>query len=1578
MKHLLSALIFFVSAFSLYAQDIIINPDFGNNGFITRTPEKNENILHEMAKSVIELPDGKLLLSIECNGQAQLTRYLPNGTLDKTFGTRGYTTTIRGYEPHIVRTDAGKILVASAYMLARPVFVITCFNEDGTLDNSFNNFGFKIIETGAAQNELRSFKLQKDGKLVLGGRLFYTDRKQAFVMRLLADGTKDTSFANEGTLKVDAPGANIVSGLDIDDTSIIVGAGNDNNSETDFVVLKYLLNGLPDTSFGDHGAARINIGTSVFLETVELQSDGKIIAAGEAGDIFYNRENFVVLRLLADGKPDHSFNQTGVATTSFGRSTHTLRALLPGANGKIMVGGAMQGNGTALVFARFNEDGVLDMTFGEQGKKLWDMSQVAIDINSGLLKKDGSFIGVGFLFRFMVPNNTLDYMLIHLNAAGQPNETFGINGVVTASILTKSSYFEQPKLVADGKLLTQYGGSANPWLQGIMRYLPDGSADQSFADKGFLKTNSYLFDELTNKRLVTFENIYDNTTYTSRVVMIRYTAEGQPDYTLGDKGQKVLPLYSSTWINAIKILPDGKILITGFYTNEVYQQQGFMVRLDKEGDLDKQFGEQGYVLFNRNRNEYVQQPMLQPDGKILVTGFYSSPPTYSSHFFVRRFTAAGLLDESFGNRGVIDGPYGLSSSLNRMLIQPDGKLLVLYSTTADNVQYESILQRYNQNGSPDESFGEQGLLKIAANGLELLKTGKLLLATTTISQGKQTGTLMLLNPNGSTDQSFGVNGTKVFRYRTNDASFNGLSVKDDKVYVSGVRLMGFDREGFLESFHMLEAPPGNGAVSGFTLVSTSSGKDIAELKENAVIDLSGVPTGGLNIRANIISENVGSVVLELQGPKSKTSIEDSFPYALFGDNQNGMYYGGPLPSGKCTLTATPYSKAGGKGTAGTPAFIHFKVVYPAAVTSFKLVDATEGKELREIREGDVLDITSLPSRFNIRAYTNPDSVGSVIFDLSSTKTYNHIESVAPYSLFGDRNGTYLSGQLLPGDYTLSGKPRSESKGAGGNGTSLIVHFKVVDPSVVHLLYGLTSDGGSNNTGTLFSLNTVNAKYNRLKDIGGADGKNTNGSLTQGTDGKLYGMTLRGGILPYGSIFSFDPKTNTFTSLQEFNHTNGADPVGKLVQASNGKLYGMTYSGGAGLGNIFSFDPAVNTITSLKEFNDNDGLVPRGSLVQASNGLLYGMTYMGGSNSFGVIFSFDPETSEYKKLQDLNGENAAFPSGSLMQASDGKLYGMASSGGFGGTIFSFDPVSNTLTPGKYFNGTDGQYPLGDLVQAKNGKLYGMTYFGGNNQLGVLFSFDAVENVYVKLLDFNGTNGSHPLGSLMQASDGKLYGETTFGGSSGVGIVFSFDPATNTFAKLKDFSWQDGTYPSNLIELSCTGTIYYRDADGDGYGDPGNTMVECYSMMPDGYVTKKGDCDDANAAVHPGALEICNGIDDNCDGVVDEGCKMGRSSILANSEKTISIPEDSKELRLSASPSPFSTETMIRFSVPGSGYVSLQVYDLGGKVVANLFQGIAKGGKAYQTSFAGKGLPGGVYLLRLTTANQTITSKVMKIR
>jgi uncharacterized repeat protein (TIGR03803 family) len=158
-------------------------------------------------------------------------------------------------------------------------------------------------------------------------------------------------------------------------------------------------------------------------------------------------------------------------------------------------------------------------------------------------------------------------------------------------------------------------------------------------------------------------------------------------------------------------------------------------------------------------------------------------------------------------------------------------------------------------------------------------------------------------------------------------------------------------------------------------------------------------------------------------------------------------------------------------------------------------------------------------------------------------------------------------------------------------------------------------------------------------------------------------------------------------LKDLDYWNGAYPHGTLLQASNGKLYGITSGGQSGTGVIYSFDPISSTYSKLYEFDNYSGANGMSGLIQASDGKLYGMTPNGGlvdvqTNifGFGVIFSFDPASAIFTKLKDFNGSDGSHPGGSLLQLGDGKLYGMTSQGGTidnSGVIFSYDPLKGNL-------------------------------------------------------------------------------------------------------------------------------------------------------------------------------------------------------------------------------------------------------------------------------------------------------------
>ena len=131
-------------------------------------------------------------------------------------------------------------------------------------------------------------------------------------------------------------------------------------------------------------------------------------------------------------------------------------------------------------------------------------------------------------------------------------------------------------------------------------------------------------------------------------------------------------------------------------------------------------------------------------------------------------------------------------------------------------------------------------------------------------------------------------------------------------------------------------------------------------------------------------------------------------------------------------------------------------------------------------------------------------------------------------------------------------------------------------------------------------------------------------------------------------------------------------------------------------------------------------------------------------------------------------------------------------------FEFDNVYNPTNPFSF----SGKNPLGSLIQSTNGKLYGMTIYGGTSNIGVVFEFDPVTDTYSKKLDFDGSNGKNPEGSLMQASNGNLYGMTRYGGTDNVGVIFEFDSATDTYSKKLDFNYYNGFGPlGGLIEINA---------------------------------------------------------------------------------------------------------------------------------------------------------------------------------
>lgn len=367
------------------------------------------------------------------------------------------------------------------------------------------------------------------------------------------------------------------------------------------------------------------------------------------------------------------------------------------------------------------------------------------------------------------------------------------------------------------------------------------------------------------------------------------------------------------------------------------------------------------------------------------------------------------------------------------------------------------------------------------------------------------------------------------------------------------------------------------------------------------------------------------------------------------------------------------------------------------------------------------------------------------------------------------------------------------------------------------LYGISLES-ENGNGTLFRYSIDQDSLEEVFVFNDREnGMNPASDLVLATDGNLYGMTQGGGIFDAGIIYRLNPLSNSFAKIHDFDGgTNGAFPEGKLMQASDGKLYGLTKYGGNAFGNdgngvCFSYDLNTNLFQTLFLLGDSIGKSPEGELIQASDGKIYGLAFFGGAFNSGTLFCYDPVSQINSKLLDFDAPSyGANPNGSLIQGLDGKLYGLTSTNNSStnSPVFSYDYVNHIYTsiPG-FTQSTSGSIPLGDLIQTSNGNLYGLTVEGGTNNRGIIFSFDFNSSTFSNLHNFDVPTGSYTRGSLLECSNGILYGMTGENGSSLNGVIFSFDPVNNVYQVIKALNLPEGTQPwnSSFLEIQSTSSI-----------------------------------------------------------------------------------------------------------------------------------------------------------------------------
>jgi uncharacterized delta-60 repeat protein len=327
----------------------------------------------------------------------------------------------------------GRIVVAGPWALSvggdpfhpPQVFYATAvarFLPDGTLDASFGDDGVALCLQGMEISRPERVLIQPgDGKILVVAAFVLSSAQDFVLVRLLPDGTPDATFGSGGVVIDDIGDVDFASDMALDSAGNIVVSGSTGPSAPprnfNTVVARYLPNGTPDPAFGSNGHI-VNDFAPGFIDVadaVAIQADGKIVTAGVAFLDHANASRFFLARFLDDGAVDTSFGSSGSVTTEFNEGSGATELALQ-ADGKLVVAGSQgQAFHPNVAVLRYLTSGILDPDFGDGGKVTIVQPDRSTDSRGLAIQSDGRIViigydhqhGLGFLERVM-PDGSRD------------------------------------------------------------------------------------------------------------------------------------------------------------------------------------------------------------------------------------------------------------------------------------------------------------------------------------------------------------------------------------------------------------------------------------------------------------------------------------------------------------------------------------------------------------------------------------------------------------------------------------------------------------------------------------------------------------------------------------------------------------------------------------------------------------------------------------------------------------------------------------------------------------------------------------------------------------------------------------------------------------------------------------------------------------------------------------------------------------------------------------------------------------------------------------------------------------------
>lgn len=297
------------------------------------------------------------------------------------------------------------------------------------------------------------------------------------------------------------------------------------------------------------------------------------------------------------------------------------------------------------------------------------------------------------------------------NIDGKPDKHFNGGRIVTTDLGGLSEFAQKAVVQRDGKLIV--GGITDSqdgeFDIALVRYNRDGSIDESFGERGIVISDLGGRDGLFGLELQTNGEIIvaatSNSAGTNDAVIIRYLPTGEIDELFGINGMTMIDLGGFETVGGVKLTWDDKIIVTGSTTSASVDT--YIAQVNTNGELDFEFGDGGLAYVDLAKSELPSDILIQQDGKILVAGSVFGDSLDLSLF---RVTAAGEIDFEFGDDGATIVDLGGNEFSRALAVDDNGRILLGAVSNSLDITMDSLMMRFDSNGSVDYEFGIEGVV----------------------------------------------------------------------------------------------------------------------------------------------------------------------------------------------------------------------------------------------------------------------------------------------------------------------------------------------------------------------------------------------------------------------------------------------------------------------------------------------------------------------------------------------------------------------------------------------------------------------------------------------------------------------------------------------------------------------------------------------------------------------------------------------------------------------------------------------------------------------------------------------------